>query len=243
MAGTRSPTKPKRRPRGSLSSEEILTKAQELIERDGFDGFSMPALAREIGCGVMTIYWYFRNKEELIIAVAQRVTAEVHDRLPPLRMDVPWHEAYRERLAGFRQEFLVNRTFVEIFVAQRERLNADPKVAALVADSSKRTVDLLVSAGFTPDEARKIHLLCIGFIRGYVLHEHPWVPGALGDGKDHADSDQPRYRADPQTPTGSPFDDDLFDFSLDLLITGMQAKLAARPAKKKPAARRAKSAR
>ncbi len=242
----RSPSKPKRRARGSLSAEEILVKAQELIERDGLAGFSMPALAREIGCGVMTIYWYFRNKEALTLAVAERVTAEVHSRLPPIADDVPWQEAYRERLAAFRREFARSRTFVEIFVAHREELYADRVVADLVAEQAKRSAELLVSAGFTAEEARKLHLICIGFVRGFVLHEHPWVPngpnGLNGAGERAPEPDQPSGRAAPQTPPSSPFDDELFDFSLDLLLTGMQGKLDARRAKK-PAARRAKTTR
>jgi len=238
-ANTRSPPKSrpqkrKRRARGSVTSEEILTTAQALIEREGFAGFTMPALAREIGCGVMTIYWYFRSKDALTFTVAERVTAEVHSRLPPIATDVPWHEAYRERLAAFRREFESSRTFVEIFVAQREELYADPAVAALVDQQSRQATDLLVSAGFTAEEARKLHLMCIGFVRGFVLHEHPWVPAVAGSGVDTPAHDRP---------AASPFDDDLFDFSLDVLLTGMRAKLDARPASKGTSSRSSKRSR
>ena len=56
-----------RRQRGSLSEEEILDGAHALIARGGLDALSMPALARELAAGVTSIYWYFRNKEELLV--------------------------------------------------------------------------------------------------------------------------------------------------------------------------------
>ncbi len=236
----RSSQKPERRARGSLSSDEILGKAQELIERDGFAGFSMPALARDVGCGVMTIYWYFRNKETLILAVAERVTADVHARLPPIDPSAPWREAYRDRLAALRREFESSRAFVEVFVAHREELYADRAITELVNEQSNQAVDLLRSAGFTADDARKLHLVCIGFVRGFVLHEHPWVLGVSEDWGERSTQRRPAGgRQTPKTP--SPFDDELFDFSVDLLLTGMQAQLDAQQPRKKPATRPAKT--
>ena len=61
-----------RRARGSLSREEILAAAYELVEHDGLDALSMPALGRAVGAGVTSIYWYFRNKDDLLVAWPNR---------------------------------------------------------------------------------------------------------------------------------------------------------------------------
>ena len=90
-----------RRPRGSLSHDQILEAALELVEREGLERLTMSALARHLECGVASTYWYYRNKSVLVEALAERVTADVHARLPPLAADLPWDEAYRGRLVAF----------------------------------------------------------------------------------------------------------------------------------------------
>src|SRR4051812_50158042 len=52
-----------------LSRERIVEGAIELLDRDGLDVFSMRRLAEELGVGTMTIYGYFRGKDELLDAV------------------------------------------------------------------------------------------------------------------------------------------------------------------------------
>ena len=42
----------------------------------------MPALANHLGAGVMSIYWYFRNKDELLVAMADRALEQVYSGLP-----------------------------------------------------------------------------------------------------------------------------------------------------------------
>jgi AcrR family transcriptional regulator len=42
----------------------------------------MPVLARELGSGVTSIYWYCRSKDELVVALAERVEQQLYARLP-----------------------------------------------------------------------------------------------------------------------------------------------------------------
>jgi len=69
-----------RRPRGSLTREEVVDAALALVDREGIGALSMPALARDLGCGVMTIYGYVGSKDDLLDALAQRAIAGI--RLP-----------------------------------------------------------------------------------------------------------------------------------------------------------------
>ena len=56
------------RPRG-LSRERIAAAALKIVDRDGLDALSMQSLARALGAGTMTLYVYFRDKDELLDAV------------------------------------------------------------------------------------------------------------------------------------------------------------------------------
>jgi TetR/AcrR family transcriptional regulator, tetracycline repressor protein len=61
-----------RRLRGSLSRERVVEAAIEMADREGLESLSMQRLARALDCGVMTLYGYVDNKDELLDAMALR---------------------------------------------------------------------------------------------------------------------------------------------------------------------------
>lgn len=65
-----------KKPRTEEEIEEIkaniLHHALELINQDGFEGFSMRKLSRRIGVSVVTIYSYYENKDDLYLAILTR---------------------------------------------------------------------------------------------------------------------------------------------------------------------------
>jgi AcrR family transcriptional regulator len=69
-----------RRPRNSLSRDQVVRAALQLADRDGLEALSMPNLARALGCGVMTLYGYVNSKDDLLDAIAQHGLADL--RLP-----------------------------------------------------------------------------------------------------------------------------------------------------------------
>jgi AcrR family transcriptional regulator len=69
-----SPTSGRRAaPRGTLTRDGIVTAAFEFVAAEGLHRFSMPRLAKRLGVGVTSIYWYVDNKDELLEAVAEQV--------------------------------------------------------------------------------------------------------------------------------------------------------------------------
>ncbi|MBU0993936.1 MAG: TetR/AcrR family transcriptional regulator [Proteobacteria bacterium] len=62
-----------KKPRTEEEIEEIkaniLHHALELINQGGFEGFSMRKLARRLGVSVVTIYSYYKNKDDLYLAI------------------------------------------------------------------------------------------------------------------------------------------------------------------------------
>lgn len=85
--------------------EEILAVAQRLFIDDGYESTSMGRIAKHAGVTVNTIYWYFRDKDDLLIAVLDRLLAEalaqyatIADR--PLNERLLWAVDQLERLHG-----------------------------------------------------------------------------------------------------------------------------------------------
>ena len=67
---------PPRRDRG-LSREEIVSAAIAVADAEGPEAISMRRIAREVGAGVMSLYWYVASKEELLDLMLDAIEAEI----------------------------------------------------------------------------------------------------------------------------------------------------------------------
>ncbi len=56
---------------------EIVAAARRLLIDSGYDATSMSRLAKEAGVAPNTIYWYFGDKDDVLIAVLEAVMADV----------------------------------------------------------------------------------------------------------------------------------------------------------------------
>jgi AcrR family transcriptional regulator len=159
-----------RRLRGSLSDEEILDGAHDLVAREGLDGLSMPALARHLGAGVTSIYWYFRNKEELLVALAERVTRDLYDALPPIG-DGPWDEELRAMHIAYRRVLRETPGYNELFSIRPFAVLTAPSVLAKVLERLELDASLLRRAGFDEVEATRAYYAVNVHARSFVLTE------------------------------------------------------------------------
>lgn len=56
--------------------EEIIAAARRLFLADGYETTSMARIAAEAGVAPNTLYWYFDDKDELLIAILDALVAE-----------------------------------------------------------------------------------------------------------------------------------------------------------------------
>jgi AcrR family transcriptional regulator len=207
------PAPRRRRARGSLSREEILDAAQEIVEREGLRQLSMPTLATHLKSGVTSIYWYFRNKDALVDALAQRVLSDVHQQLPPIG-DGPWDAeliTYFEAFHGLLQALPAYREVVAYgsgFIVQ----------SALTRTAQRRLeggLDLLVRAGLSREQAVVYFGACLNYTRGFVV---------LQQGMHHR-REEPTEEPDAIADLNH-VDDERFRLGLRLLVGGIRAELA-----------------
>ena len=69
--------------RGSLTKEIIVTESLRLLDTGGLDGFSMPKLGRALGADQTAVYRHFASKDDLILAIADRLIEEATAGLEP----------------------------------------------------------------------------------------------------------------------------------------------------------------
>jgi AcrR family transcriptional regulator len=63
--------------RASLTVERIADAALGIVDREGLDALTLRRLATELGVGATTIYWYVRDKNELLDLARDRMVSEM----------------------------------------------------------------------------------------------------------------------------------------------------------------------
>ena len=96
-------------PRQALSATELedfrdtlCESAMELFVEQGYEGVTMRALARKLGCSAMTPYRYFDNKAAIFDAVASRAAAQFAD---ALEASIEGVRGHRERLTALAHAY------------------------------------------------------------------------------------------------------------------------------------------
>ncbi len=84
--GTVKSNRPRRR--HGLSRAQIAKAALDLIDADGLDALTMQRLAESLGVGTMTLYGYFRSKDELLEAVVDAAVGGERS----FTLEGPWRE-------------------------------------------------------------------------------------------------------------------------------------------------------
>lgn len=139
---TRTPSSRRGRKPG-FTREQIAQVALELVDREGLEGLSMQRLAKRLDMGTMTLYGYFRDKDELLQAVVDAAVRTSAGRQPLLgswreQMSAHVHNAYR---AVSRHPALVAIRFRQ------------PILRPDALRFGEEIMRILLEAGFAADEA------------------------------------------------------------------------------------------
>lgn len=171
QASTTRPPARQRRARGSLSREEILDAARKFVEHHGLQPLSFPRLAKELGAGTTSLYWYFHSKEELLAALVDEVTREMFLRLTPVG-DGPWDEEIVEQHVAFRALLRSSPVYREVFAYSAQTLFLRSRMAPVILRNTENHLALFARAGLSPDEAARAFNAFSVYTRAFVLVEH-----------------------------------------------------------------------
>lgn len=93
--------------RPSHTRAEIAVAALAIADAEGFEAVSMRRVAQRLGAGTMTLYYYVRNKDELITLMFDEVMGEVL--LPARELNDEWRQALRQIAMRTRDTFKRHR--------------------------------------------------------------------------------------------------------------------------------------
>lgn len=206
-----------------LSRSIVVSRALEILDRDGEKGLTMRALGRELRADPMAAYHHFADKEAILDALVEAVWAELQ---LPEDIGEDWQTALRSIADSIRETLRRHPSALPI-MASRPNLSTP---GFRVVD---RTLGLLLQAGLPAVESLAFVNAAAEFFLGHALTET--APSAAdaddrlataiqeaGDGVDLpnlqaaiADTDISKLTAD-----------DIFDAGVDNLIRGVKMRLA-----------------
>jgi AcrR family transcriptional regulator len=154
--------------RGSINAEQIIAGALALAEEVGIDGLTMPKLARRLGIGVTSIYWYFRSKDELIEALQVEAARAFHATMRPPD-DPDWPSWLYGMFLRLRQAMRANRVYCDLLFMRGAR--ASTTALEHTWPGAEAVVGKMAAAGFTPHEALQNLVMLSLYTRGAVVLE------------------------------------------------------------------------
>jgi AcrR family transcriptional regulator len=203
-----------------LTRERVLSAAVALADRDGIDAVSMRKLANELGIGAMSIYTHVRDKDDLLIGMADSVIEEI----PSRRQPADWRAALRATILGARTTVLRHPWAPRIIETRPEpgpaALRHFDTVIGILRDGgfslamTHHALHLLGSRvlGFTQDlydDSGEVSPEAAAILARQLGATHPHVVEmALGVGHDGA--------------LGGCDDDAEFAFALDFILDGLE---------------------
>ncbi|TCS41670.1 TetR/AcrR family transcriptional regulator [Reinekea marinisedimentorum] len=106
-----------------IKKENILESARKVLTEQGINKLSLRKIAAETGCAAPSIYYYFKNKQEIVAGLWEEVAPNLENRM---QQASDKKQAYREfwltRPDDFRL-FITNAEYFP-FVAATERYKA-----------------------------------------------------------------------------------------------------------------------
>ncbi|MFD6275739.1 TetR/AcrR family transcriptional regulator [Streptomyces sp. NPDC060209] len=223
-------------PRNTLTRDQIVRAAVELLDSEGLEGLNMRALGKRLDSAATAVYWHVKNKDNLVLLATDRVWGELV--LPGLGMP-DWRDAATAMAADLYGMFSRHHWLVQVLAAH-----------VVYGESKARHDDhhlaVYESAGFSPDQADR----ATAAVFTYVLGNAAGAAAAssltrrLGEGRSDAEEQlndamakaqeiamrHPRLRARLGTSAASAYaaaPDDTFGFGLQALLDGLAQRTLA----------------
>jgi TetR/AcrR family transcriptional regulator, tetracycline repressor protein len=214
-----------------LTKTAVVEQALALADADGPEALTIRRLADQLGVTPMAIYWHFKNKEQLVTAVADHVMSEV---TPDRDPNAPWHRQLRSMVEALVRVVRAHPSGPRLLAA------ADKTQVITFNRATEVALGLLSQAGFTLEEGFEIASFLLMSGIGLVEREPGRMPGMSPQeaaechrqrrlGLQALPPDEyPRLVEYASGPARPPDIEAYYAFGVDLMMSGVQAIAARR---------------
>ena len=188
----------------SLSREEILAKALELVDEGGIESVSMRRLAAALGKAPMALYTYFDSVQEIRTGVVALAFREVDaDPIPGER----WDDPLRRTTRSIRQMYL-NHMHADLYKVETGGYSA------ALEEHTARIYALHSNQGIPADLLRRLWCLIDAYLGGFM-------PAELQELREKPEHPDPQGRVWVET-AESAYTEEMFNSGLEIIIAGIK---------------------
>jgi TetR/AcrR family tetracycline transcriptional repressor len=199
----------------ALAREDVVRAALRLLDEVGLESLSLRKLAKGLGIQAPTLYWHFKNKQDLLDEMAATAMAEAENGGLP-DPDAGWDSWLAWMARRIRRAMLAHRDGALLASASRPADDRWQYVEEILV--------VLQKAGFTPAVA----MWGIGTLTNYVLGTTLEEQQAAN--RDDEESERPDFERYPtlrEAVTAAADPDERFEHGLSVILDGMRFQLAA----------------
>jgi AcrR family transcriptional regulator len=193
----------------TLTRTRVLDGAVKLADEQGLPALSMRKLAAELGVEAMSLYNHVPSKAALLSGMLEWMLAALDIPADP---ELTWTERLRRGATSFLAIHRSHPSFIQLLTSQH--IHTGSALAPTEA-----VLRIFQQAGFNGSDASRAYQALIGYVLGFILQQDVGTiglsccgqgqacahAGLLGSGDSQAD----------------------FQFGLDLVLRGLEAKLAS----------------
>lgn len=166
-----------RREQPSLSREQIVAEAVNLLDTDGIEALSMRKLGTRLNAGATSLYTHVSNKDELIELVVDEVYGEIQ--VPKPSSGTDWRPAALECATNVRAAIL-RHPWIASVLGEVGMAYLGPNMMRL----NEETLELFQSAGFSPQRAEVALKTIWAYVIGTAATEAAWLTMLARSGRE-----------------------------------------------------------
>jgi AcrR family transcriptional regulator len=133
--------------RGTLTREKIVSESLRLLDTGGVAGFSMPKLGHALGTDPTAVYRHFASKDDLVLAIADRLIEESSAGLEPSDC---WVDTLAESARRLRGTYLAHPAAASLSACRTTQGPAEMRVVNII-------IGAVLQAGFEGEDAARVY--------------------------------------------------------------------------------------
>lgn len=199
----------------STRRDDVIEAALAVLDAEGLDALTVRKIANRVGVQVGALYWHVRNKHEVLVALAERILAEVHLDQPTVERTRDWRDHLRRTANLLRAVMLRHRDAARLIAGYAP-------LSPLTLRQAEIYLRLATEDGLPLDVAALGGDALMSYVTGFVLQEQSHPPAADAQELAHLWRELPTLAQwNARKPAGK---SEAFHVGVETVIAGIEAR-------------------